>query len=68
MLKRLWQGREQLDAGGHVADGFQIGRAVAGVLACPLPVGHCLFGEACGSVVLGHQLRLGRHQGGEPGL
>src|SRR5712692_3918155 len=38
MLRRLWQSPEQLDPGGHVADSFQVGRAVAGLVARPLPV------------------------------
>ena len=59
MLGRLWQGLEQLDPGGQVADGFQMGRAVAGLLAGPLPVAHRLLGAARRGIVLGHQLRLG---------
>ena len=66
MLRRLWQRLEQLDPGGQVADGFHMGRAVAGLLACPLPVGHRLLGAARRGVVLGHQLRLGLHERGEP--
>lgn len=38
--RRFWQGREQLHPGGEVGDGFQIDRAVAGVLARSLPVDH----------------------------
>ena len=68
MRRRLWQGLEQLDPGGEVADGFQIGRAVAGVLARPLPVAHRLLGAARRGVVLGDQLRLGLHERGEPGF
>jgi hypothetical protein len=58
----LWQGREQLNAGGQVADGFEMGRAVAGLLAGPLPVVHRLLGAARRRVVLGEQLRLGLHE------
>jgi hypothetical protein len=58
MLRRRWQGREQLDPGGEVADGFQIGRAVAGVFAGLLPVGHSLLGEARLRVMLRQQLGL----------
>ena len=58
MLRRLWQGLEQLDPGGQVADGFQIGRAVAGVLARPLPVGNGLLGAARLRVVMRQQLGL----------
>ena len=58
MLRRLWQGLEQLDTGGQVADGFQMGRAITGMLACPLPVDHRLLGAARRGVVLGYQLRL----------
>ena len=58
MLRRLWQGLEQLDPGGEVADGFQMGRAVAGVLARPLPVGNRLLGEARLRVVMRQQLGL----------
>ena len=58
MLRRLWQGCEQLDSGGEVADRFQIGRAVAGLLARSLPVDHRWLDTARCSVVLGHQLRL----------
>ena len=68
MRGRLWQGLEQLDARGHMADGFQIGRAVAGVLARPLPVVHRLLGAARRGVVLGDQLRLGLDKRGEPGF
>ena len=32
VCQRSWQGLEQLNPGGEVADGFQIGRAVAGLL------------------------------------
>ena len=64
----LWQGREQFNPGGEVADGFQMGRAVAGVLlAGPLPVGHRLIGAARGGVVLGPQRRLGLRERGEMG-
>ena len=63
--RRLWQRREQLDAGGEVADGFQMGRAVAGLLARPLPVDHRLLGAARGSVVVRHQLWLRLHGSGE---
>ena len=59
-LRRPWQGREQLDPGGAVADGFHMGRAVAGVLARPLPVDHRLLGTARRRVVLGDQLWLRR--------
>ena len=58
MRRRLWQGREQLDPGGEVADGFQMGRAVAGLLTCPLPVGNGLLGEARLGVVVRQQFRL----------
>ena len=51
-----------------VADGFQMGRAVAGLLAGPLPVVHRLLGAARRGVVLGHQFRLGLHERGEPGF
>ena len=68
MRRRLWQGREQLDAGGEVADGFHMGRAITGVLARPLPVVHRLLGAARRGVVLGHQLRLRLHKRGEPGF
>ena len=59
MRRRLWQGREQRNPGGQVADGFQMGRAVAGVLTRPLPVEHCLLGEARLGVVIRQQFRLG---------
>ena len=68
MLRRLWQGLEQLDPGSAVADGFQICRAVAGVLTRPLLVAHRLLGAARRSVVLGHQLRLRLDQLGKPCL
>ena len=64
-LRRLWQGREQLNTGGEVADGFLIGRTIAGLLARSLPIDHRLLGAARRSVVLGNQLRLGLHQPGE---
>jgi len=38
------------------------------VFACPLPVAHRLLVAARRSVVLGDQLRLGLHGGGEPGF
>jgi len=68
MLRCLWKTLEQFDPGGAVADGFQMGRAVAGVLARQLPVVHCLLDAARGGVVLGDQFRLGLHERGEPGL
>src|ERR671922_2453505 len=58
MLRRLWQGLEQLDPGGYVANGFQIGRAVAGLLARPLPVGNSLLYEPSLGIVMGQQLGL----------
>ena len=58
MLRCLWQGLEQFDPGGQMADGFQMGRVVAGVLTRSLPVVHCLLSVARGSVVLGHHLGL----------
>ena len=64
-LRRLWQGREELDRGGEMADGFQMGRAVAGVLTRSLPVDHRLLGAVRRGVVLGNKLRLGLHGGGE---
>ena len=64
--RRLWQDLEQLDPGGEVADGFQMSRAVAGVLARPLPVDHRLLGAARRGVVLGDQFRLGLHERREP--
>jgi hypothetical protein len=57
MLRRFWQGLKQLDPSTQVANGFQMGRAVAGLLAGPLPVDHRLLGTACRGVMLGHQLR-----------
>jgi len=59
MLRRLWQGLEQLDPGRQVADGLQRGRALVSVLTRLLPVDHRLLGAARRRVVLGHQLRLG---------
>jgi hypothetical protein len=61
---RLWQSREQLDARGEVADGFQMGRAVAGLLARPLPVANGLLDEPSLRIVMGQQLgvRLGGHR------
>jgi hypothetical protein len=56
----LWQGREQLDPAGEVVDGFQMGRAVAGVLASPLPVPHGRRGETSLGVVVRQQLGLRR--------
>src|SRR5262249_46454626 len=58
MLWRRWQGREQRDSGGKMADGFQIGRAIAGLLACPLPVANGRLGEPSLGIVLGQQLGL----------
>ena len=57
-LGRLWQGFEQRDPRGQVADGFEMGRTVAGLLAGPLPVAERLLCAARGGVVLGHQFRL----------
>jgi len=37
VCRRLWQGPEHLDPGGHMADGFDMRQAVAGVLTRPLP-------------------------------
>ena len=59
MRRRLWQGLEQLDPGGQVADGFQIGRAVAGLLASPLPVANRLRDEPCLGIVMRQQFWLG---------
>jgi hypothetical protein len=67
-LGRLWQGLQRLDAGAQVADRFQVRRAVAGVLARPLPVAYRLLGAARRRVVLGHQLRLGLADLGKAGL
>ena len=67
-LRGLWQGLEQPDPSGEVADGFQMGRALAGLLACPLPVDNRLLGATRRRVVLGDQLRLGLHERGEPGF
>jgi hypothetical protein len=68
MRRCLRQGLEQLDAGSHMADGFQMGRAVAGVFARPLPVRDGLLGAARRRIVLGHQFRLGLHERGEAGF
>ena len=54
-----WAGLQHLDPRGKVADGFQIGRAVAGVLARPLPVGEGLRCEPGLRVMMRHQFRLG---------
>jgi hypothetical protein len=62
MLRRLWQSLEQLDSGSQVVDGFQIGRAVAGLLARPLPIDQRLLSVARRRVVLGDQLRLHLHE------
>ena len=58
VLRGLWQGLEHLDAGGEVVDGFQIGRAVTGVFARPLPVVHRLLGEARLRVMMRQPLGL----------
>ena len=68
MLRRFWQGRQQLDPGTQVADGFQIRRAVARVLARPLPVGNGLLETARRGVVLGGEFRLGLADLGEARL
>src|SRR5215510_2263479 len=68
MLRRRWQGLQQLDAGGQVADRFHIGRALSGLLARPLPVGNRLLGTARRGVVLSHQLWLRRDGLRELGL
>ena len=57
---------EQLDASGQVADGFQIRRAVARVLARPLPVGNGLLREARLRVVVRQQFRLRLRRVGKP--
>ena len=44
---------------GEMAEGFHIGRALNGVLASPLPVGHGLSAEARLGVVMRQQLGLG---------
>jgi hypothetical protein len=41
-----------------VPHGFQIGRALQGLLAGALPVGHGLRHQACLGVVMGQQFRL----------
>ena len=67
-LRRLWQGCEQRDPGGAVADGFQIGRAVAGLLAGLLPVGNGLLVATSRGVVMRQQLGLRLDQLGKPCL
>ena len=44
---------EQLNPGGEVADSFEIGRAVAGLLARPLPVANGLPCEPSLGIVMG---------------
>ena len=61
LRRRLWQGLEQLNPSGEVAYGFHIGRAVAGLLACPLPVGHRLLVAARRGVVMCQQFGLCRN-------
>ena len=58
MRRRLWQGLEQLNPGGQVADGFQMGRAVTGLLACLLPVANSLCNEPCFRTVMRQQFGL----------
>ena len=58
MLRRLWQGLEQLDPGGHVADGFQMGRAVAGSLTRLVPITDRLGNEPCFRIVMRQQFGL----------
>jgi hypothetical protein len=66
--RRLWQGRQQRDPGGAVADGFHMGRALDGALPRPLPVAHRLLDAARRGVVLGDQLGLRRDALRELGL
>jgi hypothetical protein len=66
--RRLWQGLEQLDPSSHMADGFQIGRAVAGALAGPLPVGYGRLRQCRFRVVMRQQLGLGLGRLGKEGL
>ena len=58
MLRRLWQGLQQLNPVVQVADGFQMGRAVAGSLARLLPVANRLLDETCLRVVMRQQFGL----------
>ena len=67
MLRRLCQALQEVDPSGAVADGFHVGRAVAGLLARPRPVMHRRRGAACRRVVLGDQGRLHFHACGKPG-
>jgi len=57
LLRRRWQGLEQRNPGGYVADGFQVGRAVTGVFARPLPIVNRLLREPCLSGVMCQKLR-----------
>src|SRR5215510_2723766 len=58
MLRGLCQGLEQGDAGREVADGFLIGRAVAGLCTCLLPVAHRLLVAARRFHAPLHDLRI----------
>jgi len=68
MCGRLWHSLEEFNPVGHMADRFQMGRALARVLACPLPVAHRRLGAARRGVVLGDQFRLHLYECGEPGF
>ena len=48
---------EHLQPCGEVSDGFEIGRALDGSLAGPLPVGNRLLLKTRPRIVMGHQFR-----------
>ena len=50
--RRLWQGLKQLDPGGEVADSLQVGRAVAGLVTCALPVAKGLLDEPSLGIIM----------------
>ena len=57
-LGGVWKGSEQLQPLREVRHRFEIGRALEGPLAGPLPVGECLRAQARLGVVVRHQLGL----------
>ena len=50
--RRLWQELQQLDPGGEVADSLQVGRAVAGLVTCALPVAKGLLDEPSLGIIM----------------
>ena len=65
VLKRVWEGGEQLQTLAEVPNGFHMRRALVRALARLIPVAHRLLGEARLGVVVRQQFGLRRGRLGE---